>query len=492
MGVEKDYYRILGIQVDAGRQEIRHAYHQLVRRYHPDSNAETADQAYFIEIQEAYDVLGDDHRRQAYDRWRAAQGIDDTPALRLEVSLSQEVLPADSETQLLYSYAQILPGRRVRTEPSTLDLCLVLDRSTSMQGEKLAKLKEATLNLINLLDKRDLFSLITFSDRPTIVLDHYHGNDVAAMRLAIERIKADGGTEIYQGLRAGMELFQHPGQTERSMKQIILLTDGQTYGDEEQCLQLARDAKRRHINITAFGIGTDWNDELLDEIARRSDGICAFIEHPDQISDIFHKRIQSMQSVFARNARFTVHHVQDIKLRDAFQILPSVSRLQTRGDEITVGHLGTETPATFLFEWLIQPHPNGIHQLAQLTAQADIPSQNLHAEQITRSISVRFDNRLSEPATPPDLIVRALERICAFRLQEKSMEDLASGKHLDATRRLQNLATRLLSMGERNLANAALLEAARISKTGRLSSRGQKQLKYGTRRLAGTLGEKEP
>jgi len=76
MQVDKDYYAILGLSKTATAQEIKKTYRRLARRYHPDAGADEEEAAHFREIQEAYDVLSDPHQREAYDRWREMEGLD--------------------------------------------------------------------------------------------------------------------------------------------------------------------------------------------------------------------------------------------------------------------------------------------------------------------------------------------------------------------------------------------------------------------------------
>lgn len=69
MAAKRDYYDILGLSRTASRDEIKKAYRRLARRYHPDvSQEENADEK-FKEISEAYEVLSDDQKRAAYDRF---------------------------------------------------------------------------------------------------------------------------------------------------------------------------------------------------------------------------------------------------------------------------------------------------------------------------------------------------------------------------------------------------------------------------------------
>lgn len=67
---KKDYYEVLGLNRSASSEEIKKAYRQLARKYHPDKNAgdKTAEEK-FKEVQEAYDTLSDENKRAAYDQF---------------------------------------------------------------------------------------------------------------------------------------------------------------------------------------------------------------------------------------------------------------------------------------------------------------------------------------------------------------------------------------------------------------------------------------
>jgi curved DNA-binding protein len=76
----QDYYQILGVPRDAEKSDIKKAYRKLARRYHPDVNSEADAEEKFKEINEAYEVLKDPDKRQAYDRfgadWKHGQQFD--------------------------------------------------------------------------------------------------------------------------------------------------------------------------------------------------------------------------------------------------------------------------------------------------------------------------------------------------------------------------------------------------------------------------------
>jgi curved DNA-binding protein len=79
----KDYYKILGVGRDASQDEVKRAYRKLARKFHPDVSKEVDAEARFKEVGEAYEVLKDPQRREAYDRlgssWKAGQEFTPPP-----------------------------------------------------------------------------------------------------------------------------------------------------------------------------------------------------------------------------------------------------------------------------------------------------------------------------------------------------------------------------------------------------------------------------
>src|SRR3954471_17024654 len=65
----RDFYEVLGVSRDAGREELQQAYRRLARQNHPDVNKDPAAEERFKEINEAYSVLSDPELRKRYDRF---------------------------------------------------------------------------------------------------------------------------------------------------------------------------------------------------------------------------------------------------------------------------------------------------------------------------------------------------------------------------------------------------------------------------------------
>jgi curved DNA-binding protein len=86
----KDYYKILGVERGASKDDVKRAYRRLARKYHPDVSKESDAEARFKEMKEAYEVLKDPEKRSAYDQfganWKAGQDFQPPPGWQREYS----------------------------------------------------------------------------------------------------------------------------------------------------------------------------------------------------------------------------------------------------------------------------------------------------------------------------------------------------------------------------------------------------------------------
>ncbi len=484
MEFDTDYYAVLGIPPDADERTIKRAYRQLARRFHPDRNNNEGGAQRFREIQDAYELLLHPLQREAYDHWRQQQGWDKALPIALRVTPSQQVLPCLGESQVLYVLAELLPSAEVEAEQLPLNLCLVLDRSTSMKGGRLQQVKEAARYIVDRLHDDDVLSLVTFDDRAELLIPGRRGVDRASARAIISHLQANGGTEILQGLELGWQQIQRWRSPER-ISHLLLLTDGQTYGDEEGCLKMARLAAQEQVSLTLMGVGSDWNDRLLDQMAELSGAPSAsvYIDSSSKILKAFHDRIHGLGSIFARDLTLSIHLSEGLVLKQAFLVAPQIAPLRFADERVRFGPLQKENPQAAIFELLVPSREPGEHRLAQFDLEALVPSVSDRPVRAQHSMTISFDTKLGQRPPMPADIVAAMGKLTIYKMQERAMADLEMGLIEPAVARFKTMATRLLDIGEVELARAALLEAGRLSQTGSLSAAGRKKLRYGTRGL---------
>jgi Ca-activated chloride channel family protein len=484
MEFDRDHYAVLGVSSDADLSAIKQAYRQLVRRYHPDVNKDQGAAQRFHEIQQAYEVLSEPQQREAFNLWRKQQGLEGPVPLLLRVTPSQEALPSLGESQVLYAMAELSASDQIEAQRLPLNLCLVLDRSTSMKGGRLQQVKEAARFIVDRMEPNDVLSLVSFSDRASIVVPGARGIDKASARKAINSIQSGGGTEILQGLQLGLNIVRE-WHNEDSISHLILLTDGQTYGDEDECLEAAKAAGEEKISLTLMGVGSDWNDKLLDEMAKLSGAPDAsvYIDSTSKIAEAFHSRIDGLGNIFARDLVMSVHLAPQISMKEIFRVSPQINRLYSTDGQISLGTLETERPQAVMLELVIPSLSPGTHRLVHIEVEGRVPAVGEQPVRARYTMQMPFNLELSRRSPVPPDIVAAMGKLAIFKMQERVMQDIEMGHIEPAVTRLKTMATRLLDIGEVELARAALLEAGRLSQTGSLSSAGRKKIRYGTREL---------
>lgn len=480
MPPQKNYYDLLGLPPDASAEEIRRAYHDAARRLHPDVNKADGATEIFLQIQKAYDVLGDAKFRAEYDQKLAAENTD--PVLT-EILYSRTSITNINEPQLIYSLLEFSARKQAVSLPDPpINVCLVLDRSTSMQGERMDTVKTAAIELVRQLKPDDMLSIVVFSDRAEVLLSAGRRSDRSAIETQIRMLRPGGGTEIFQGLQAGYtEVQRYTGRC--PINQIILLTDGRTYGDEDECLQLADRAAPQGIHITGLGIGTEWNDAFLDELAARTGGSSTYISRAKDIQSFLKEKFNSFSQIYAEQAALHIDLSPDVTLNSAFRLQPETAVLPTT-IPIRLGCIPKTSKMSLLLEFIVPPLKNASGRLTFSTGELKMTL--LSNPNANDSASFRLSRLIQdEPDTdlPPRPIFQALSQVSLYRMQERARKDVIEGKVQEASHRLQRLATQLISMGERELAQTALMEAERIQQTHVFSAEGEKKIKYGTRSL---------
>ncbi len=484
MDVSRNLYAILGVPSDATQDDIREAYRLAARRFHPDANPNEGADLQFRDIAAAYEILGNPQQRYAYDE--ALRAVEAPPAyFSVRVTPSRRVLSTLDEPQVLYLLLEIAPLRelaRQKRPEVRLNLTLVLDHSKSMKGLRLDKLKIAAIQIIENLNSQDRLSIVSFSDRADVLIPAGAVEDKTALRAQVNMIRADGGTEIYHGLRAGIDECRKY-LSDRYVNHVILLTDGRTFGDEERCLELAEKAAAEGIGISAMGIGEEWNDEFLDALASRTGGTSTYVNSPTAVVRFLNERVRSLGDTLAERLKLSVAPDADVVLESVFKLQPNPQPLDITPQPIPLGLLEFNRTLTCLIQLQMPPSTRtGFRTVARLDVSGNILMAERQGYKAVSDISVEIAEN-PPPEDPPPAILDSLGKLTLYRIQEKAQQSLAQGNVVEATRRLENLATRLLASGQDELAQMAIIEARRVASTSVLSEEGRKTLKFGTRML---------
>jgi Ca-activated chloride channel homolog len=488
---QQDYYVLLGIMRNASQEEIKRAYFNAAQKFHPDKNSAAGETEIFLGVQLAYEVLSNPKRRAQYD---ATLPPEEEQILPYEYRLlySRPNLVRLNEPQMLYVILEIEAPAQARQAPAPpLNVCLVLDRSTSMQGEKMDTVKAAAIHVLRNLRPQDVLSVVAFSDRAEVIIPASYLQDRQRLEAKIQMIRPSGATEMFQGLDLGVKEVMRSLDSKR-INHVILLTDGQTYGDEQQCLDLASKLAEQGIGISGMGIGKEWNDIFLDVLSTRTGGSSAYITQPQDIKRILLEKFNALAHTYAEDVILELTSIEDVELTYAFRIQPDPSPITLDESTLHLGPILQDASTRIIFEYIIQPKAVKSNSMTFLdgSLRVLIPSHPMPVPTLKMRLE-RLVTDSAEAQPPPSEIVQALSRLMLYRMQERARKEIEKG-HIDtATRQLQALASNLLTQGERSLAQTILLEVDHLQKQHTLSGEGSKKISYGTRALLFAPPKKE-
>ena len=190
------------------------------------------------------------------------------------------------------------------SQRTPLNIGLAVDTSGSMHGEKIAKVKEAAIMITRMLAASDMYSLVTFNDTARVVVPVAKGADLAGVEGLINRITAEGNTNLYGGYRKVFELVREGRSIAAS--RIVLLSDGQANLGLTSISDFGKYAvslRGSQITTTTFGVGHDFDDALMTAIAEAGGGSASYIEHPWQAVEVFREELEDMRCTTASNTR---------------------------------------------------------------------------------------------------------------------------------------------------------------------------------------------
>lgn len=221
--------------------------------------------------------------------------------------LSQSATP-----ETLYLYVELKAGEAVRKKKRLpLNISLVIDRSGSMQGEKIANVKRAVKFVIDNLTAEDYLSIIIYDSRIDVVSPSQLVQNKQMLHQLVDRIFARNMTNLSGGLLEGYQQVMST-KKEGYVNRVLLLTDGlanQGITDFEQLQSIAQKKFREHgIALSTFGVGADFNELLLTNLAEYGGANYYFIESPEKIPEIFAKELEGLLAVVAQNTQIEISY----------------------------------------------------------------------------------------------------------------------------------------------------------------------------------------
>lgn len=224
----------------------------------------------------------------------------------LDAELGHEQVMADLGGEIL-ARVRVRTGDFQPGERAPLNLALVIDTSGSMMGEPIEKARDAALAVVDMMRDGDFLAVVAFGTEPEILLPSTEVDRGALdeLREKISEMEASGTTDMAGGLQHGwQQVLQH--RTGETIDRIVLLGDG-VPNDPNPILPLATQAGQHQIPIAALGLGLEYDEQLMGQIAELSHGNFTYVEDAEQVASLFQQQVLAVEQMLARNV---VLHLQ--------------------------------------------------------------------------------------------------------------------------------------------------------------------------------------
>ncbi len=194
------------------------------------------------------------------------------------------------------------------TRPPRVELCLCLDRSGSMSGDKLALSKVAIARVLACLSPGDAVSCVGYDNAAEVVFPRTvlsgAEDEEAGLRARVEAIASGGSTNMSQGMEAAAAQLRATGGAD-CVKRIFLFSDGRaTSGlrSAKELGKLAADICAKGICISTFGLGKDYDEDLMQQIAREGHGYFFYCRRAVQIPGFVEEALSQTQRTVGTHA----------------------------------------------------------------------------------------------------------------------------------------------------------------------------------------------
>lgn len=214
-------------------------------------------------------------------------------------------------------------------QPKRLNICLAIDCSGSMQGEKFERAKESALMVARSLAPNDLISIVTFEARVKVALSPTPAGELDKIERVIQSMRLGSATFLYSALHQAHKVVSKNVQSATS--RIFLLTDGIPTDNEniQDYIDRCNEIRKEGITVSPIGIGDQYNENLLLAIGDSGGGIWKHVTNPQiDLPDFLSQQLSDMGKTTMVSPQLSFETMPGAEIMDIYSVKPILSRME--------------------------------------------------------------------------------------------------------------------------------------------------------------------
>jgi Ca-activated chloride channel homolog len=308
-----------------------------------------------------------------------------------------------------------------------LNLSLVLDRSGSMEGEKMIRAREAAMFCVDQMLPSDRLSVVTFDDRIEVLFPSEPVTNKQAMKELIARVTARGSTALHEAwVRGGLTVSER--MLDQGINRVVLITDGLAnvgITNTDEIVTQSMGLYQRGVSTSTIGIGADFNEDLLMPMAQSGGGNAWHVVEPDDMQHIFQTELEGLIAQYAHTVSMSLIPADGVRIVDMLNDFDLTDTGRYRLPNLQAG-----SPLDIVAQLKVGAEQAGSQMRLLDLRLGFTPQDAKQTEVLKQAHTVEFAPQADGPVN--DEVIKAVQFLMNARARNEAMKRLDMGDYAGA------------------------------------------------------------
>jgi Ca-activated chloride channel homolog len=407
------------------------------------------------------------------------------PKIHIERMMYRSSIAVMGESAASYALIKLIPSGLGGS--LGLNLALVLDVSGSMYEEdgtgisRLKRVQDAARHALQLLKPTDTLAIIAFAHDCEVVLPSTPISERAKIEEIIDRVDQfsvdPGGTAMDQGIKMAMDEVVRNVASD-TLTQVVVLTDGETSG-EQNCRKLAQEAAAKKIRFTVIGVGTEWNSNLIKDLAKLGEGRWHYIDVNDAgaAEKVFADEFKHLAATAFTNVEMHLRLKKDVKTKRVRMVAPEIKEMTSSEPEerhlvAALGTLEKDKTTRYILDMSLPKRPDGKFSIADIEITYDAGAGK---KETTGVVPLEITYTSAGQGYVNAEVAKHIDEVQIYELNKNLQEAISTNNTAEAQRVAENIEKKAEVMGPRAAKKTMLAKQVlqELNAGGRVSKKTQ-------------------